>query len=32
MDDTFLTVTQLAKHLQLNPQTVRNWLEGAIPR
>lgn len=27
-DEDFLTVTDVAELLQLNPQTVRNWLDG----
>jgi excisionase family DNA binding protein len=31
-DDEFLTVMQFAEHLQLNQQTVRNWIDaGELP-
>lgn len=28
MDDSLLTVQQIAERLQLNPQTVRRWLKA----
>jgi excisionase family DNA binding protein len=27
-DDEYLTVNEIAEHLKLNPQTVRNWIDG----
>jgi excisionase family DNA binding protein len=31
-DDEYLTVNEIADHLKLNPQTVRNWIEqGSLP-
>ena len=30
-DDEYLTVNEIAEHLKLNPQTVRNWIDqGAL--
>jgi excisionase family DNA binding protein len=32
MDDSFLTVAQIAELLKLYPQTVRNWIDrGELP-
>jgi len=32
MDDTFLTVANIAETLQINQQTIRNWIDrGALP-
>jgi hypothetical protein len=25
-DDEYLTVIEIAEHLKLNPQTIRNWI------
>lgn len=30
MQDTFLTVAEIAKQLKLNPQTVRNWIDRQL--
>ena len=31
-DDEYLTVNEIAQHLKLNPQTVRNWIDaGSLP-
>jgi excisionase family DNA binding protein len=31
-DDEYLTVIEIAEHLKLNPQTIRNWIEaGSLP-
>jgi excisionase family DNA binding protein len=31
-DDEYLTVNEVAEHLKLNPQTVRNWIDaGSLP-
>ena len=31
-DDEYLTVNEIAEHLKLNPQTVRNWIDqGSLP-
>jgi excisionase family DNA binding protein len=31
-DDEYLTVNEIAEHLKLNPQTIRNWIEvGSLP-
>jgi excisionase family DNA binding protein len=31
-DDEYLTVNEIAEHLKLNPQTVRNWVAaGSLP-
>ena len=31
-DDQYLTVNEIAEHLKLNPQTVRNWIDrGELP-
>jgi excisionase family DNA binding protein len=31
-DDGYLTVNEIAEHLKLNPQTVRNWIDqGRLP-
>jgi excisionase family DNA binding protein len=31
-DDEFLTVNEIAEHLKINPQTVRNWIDaGTLP-
>lgn len=30
--DEYLTVNEIAKHLKLNPQTIRNWIDqGRLP-
>ena len=32
IDDSFLTVSEVAEALRLNPQTVRNWIDqGSLP-
>ena len=32
LDDSFLTVNEVAQALRLNPQTVRNWIDqGSLP-
>jgi excisionase family DNA binding protein len=32
LDDSFLTVAEVAAALRLNPQTVRNWIDqGSLP-
>jgi excisionase family DNA binding protein len=32
IDDSFLTVNEVAEALRLNPQTVRNWIDqGSLP-
>jgi excisionase family DNA binding protein len=31
-DDEYLTVIEIAEHLKLNPQTIRNWIDaGSLP-
>ena len=31
-DDEYLTVNEIAEHLELNPQTLRNWIDqGSLP-
>jgi excisionase family DNA binding protein len=31
-NDEFFTVTEVAEHLKLNPQTIRNWIDqGRLP-
>ena len=31
-DDEYLTVNEIAEHLKLNPQTLRNWIDqGSLP-
>jgi excisionase family DNA binding protein len=31
-DDEYLTVNEIAEHLKLNPQTLRNWIDqGRLP-
>jgi hypothetical protein len=30
-DDEYLTVKEIAEHLKLNQQTLRNWIEPGIP-
>jgi excisionase family DNA binding protein len=31
-DDEYLTVNEIAEHLKLNPQTIRNWIDaGSLP-
>ncbi|MGO9753080.1 MAG: helix-turn-helix domain-containing protein [Solirubrobacteraceae bacterium] len=32
MEDSFLTVDEVAQTLRLNPQTVRNWIDGGSLR
>ena len=32
LEETFLTVAEVAELLKLNPQTVRNWIDqGSLP-